>query len=223
MRNTLLAVLASGILGPGLMAQPPKPDPPAAVKRDGPARPAYEMRMLQMGDTYQGIRFKPATGEAWQIVRDRWEKLPETGPVPAGDYDLMLIPAKDTLVAIRFDRATGATWMLQSRKWSAFQEPAAAPGGGRPAAAGPPRYEVRYALAGENLHLVRFDTRTGASAKVEGDTYQTLAESGPVPPGDYDVTVVATGKTWMAFRVDRSTGATWLMTNNRWQKVGEPD
>ncbi len=218
MQNSLTTLLAAGFLGCGLMAQELRQ---TTEKQSHPARPTYEMKILQIGDTYQGVRFKPATGEAWQLARDRWEALPESGPVPAGDYDVLMITAGDRLVVVRFDRATGGTWMLRSRKWSPFQEPSPAPGAAAPAGSG--RYEVRYARAGDHLHLIRFDPRTGACAKVEGNAYQSLAESGPVPPGDYDVTIVATEQTWMAFRVDRSTGTTWLMSNNRWQKVREPD
>lgn len=65
MRNTLLALLAAGVLIPSLTAQPPRPAPPPVEKQDRPARAAYELRMLQVGDTSPGIRFKSATGEAW--------------------------------------------------------------------------------------------------------------------------------------------------------------
>ena len=78
-----------------------------------PAAPAkgYELRIVTHGDTYNGIRFKPTTGESWKILNGRWEKLDEAAAPPAGDYDITLIPA-EVLLAVRIDRATGTTWLL---------------------------------------------------------------------------------------------------------------
>jgi hypothetical protein len=86
-------------------------------------RPTYELRMVRVGNTFQGIRFKPATGETWLIVGPKWEPLEESGPVPAGDYDITLVATEEAFSAFRFDRKAGTTWILKERKWVKLQEP----------------------------------------------------------------------------------------------------
>ncbi|GIW79552.1 MAG: hypothetical protein KatS3mg105_1359 [Gemmatales bacterium] len=84
----------------------------------------YEIRLVRVGNTFQGIRFRPATGEAWQIVVDKWESIRESdaAPLPSGDYDVVLVAGENDLTAFRFDHVTGATWILQGRKWVRVRE-----------------------------------------------------------------------------------------------------
>ena len=192
-----------------------------ADRAAAPARKGYELRMLGVGNTYQGMRFKLATGETWQIAGGRWLKIPEAGPLPAGDYDVLLIPAGESFLAVRIDRSGGATWLFQARRWNRVGEPPAGAKPNGPGARGG-GYRLRHARVGDRLHVLRFHTRTGA-AVVETDAYQDLAETGPVPPGDYDVTMIAGEDDWVAFRIDRSTGTTWLLRARQWVKVDEPD
>ena len=70
---------------------------------------------------------------------------------------------------------------------------------------------------------MRFHIGTGAAAHIQRDTFRPLGETGPVPPGDFDITMVATDQNWMAFRLDRAAGTTWLLTANTWKLVREPE
>ena len=83
----------------------------------------YELRVIQVVDTVQGIRFKPTTGKAWYIAVDKWVLIPETGEVPAGDFDVIMAPLERDFTAFRFDRLTGVTWQLKDRKWVKVKEP----------------------------------------------------------------------------------------------------
>src|SRR5437764_2468389 len=76
-------------------------------------RPTYELRMARVGNTFQGIRFKPASGASWIVVGNKWEPIEESGPVPGGDYDVTIVGTEEAFTAFRFDRKTGATWMLK--------------------------------------------------------------------------------------------------------------
>jgi hypothetical protein len=86
-----------------------------------------------------------------------------------------------------------------------------------------PGYAVRHVRVGNQLHIVRFHTTTGEAWHVNGDGYEPLGEFGPVPAGEFDVTLVAGGKNWMGFRLDRKAGTTWLLRADTWHRVAEPE
>jgi hypothetical protein len=192
------------------------------ARGDEPAAPGkgYELRVVTVGDVYKGVRFKPATGESWQLLSGRWEKLEEAAPPPAGDYEIQLIPA-DPLFALRLDRKTGATWLVRAGKWNPVKEPPPLKQVGSPKRG--PGYALRYVRLGNQLHTVRFHTITGETWHIKGDTFEPLGEFGPVPAGDYDVTLIAGSKNWMGFRLDRKTGTTWLLKADSWHMVAGPD
>src|SRR5688500_14077128 len=98
MRTPLLCVVVLALAGV------------AARADEKPAAPAkgFELRVVAVGDTYPGVRFKPATGESWKMLNGVWEKLEEAAAPPAGDYDITIIPA-EALLAVRVDRAPGST------------------------------------------------------------------------------------------------------------------
>lgn len=195
-------------------------DARAADEKPAPAK-GYELRIVAHGDTYNGIRFKPTTGESWKILNGRWEKLEEAAEPPAGDYDVVIIPAQ-VLIAVRIDRATGSCWLLTKGKWNPVKEPALKPDA--PAAKPPgPGCTLRHIVVGDQLHVVRLHTKTGASWHLGGDTFEPMAEFAKVPPGDFDVTMIASKKEWMAFRIDKKSGTTWLYSANLWQEVTEPE
>jgi hypothetical protein len=210
------------VLGVGLvccsaahLAQGAEKDKPA------PGAKAFEMRLLRIGDTYQGLRFNTATGESWQINLEKWEKVPETEAPAVGEYQITLIAGENGFLALRLERTTGATWLLKERKWNRIKEPAAQAKAAEPAAG--TGYELRPIQVGGQLHVIRFHTGTGAAAHIDGTAYEALAEPGPLPAGTYDVTMMATKERWMAFRFDHASGGTWLLRANRWAKVAEPE
>jgi hypothetical protein len=175
------------------------------------------LRVVNDGDLYQSVRFKPATGESWQLRNGRWEKLEEGAAPPAGDYDIVHLPA-EALVALRLDRATGATWLVQGGKWVPIKEPVAKPGAPKPG----PGYALRHVRTGNQLHLLRFHTTTGAAWHVNGAAFELQTETGPVPAGEFDVKMIAGKEEWMAFRLDRKSGKTWMLEANKWNAVAEP-
>jgi hypothetical protein len=193
----------------------------AEEKPVAPPPKAYELRIVAVGDSYKGIRFKPGTGESWQILNGQWEKLEDTVVPPAGDYDITIIPA-DSLIALRIDRTTGSTWLLTKGKWSPVKEPPLKPGAPAAKPAGP-GYGLRHIRVGDQLHVLRFHTTTGATWHIGSDMFEPLGESGKVPAGDFDLTLIAGTKNWMGFRLDRKTGKTWLLEANSWQEVLEPE
>jgi hypothetical protein len=83
----------------------------------------YELRVIRVGNTFQGLRFKTQSGESWQLVVDKYEKIPETGPVAAGDFEITLVTDDNDWTAFRIDRKSGVTWQLKNRKWVKFKEP----------------------------------------------------------------------------------------------------
>jgi hypothetical protein len=212
MRACLAVVVLMGwLIGAGRAGADEKP---AAGK-------GYELRIVAVGDTYNGIRFKPTTGESWKVLNGRWEKLEEAAAPPAGDYDVVLIPA-EVLLAVRIDRATGSCWLLTKGKWNPVKEPPAKPGA--PAAKAPGEgCALRHIIVGDQLHVVRFHTKTGSTWHLAGDAFEPLGEFGKVPAGDFDLTMIASKKDWMAFRIDRKTGTSWLLQANVWHEITEPE
>ncbi|MCI0461030.1 MAG: hypothetical protein L0Z62_29125 [Gemmataceae bacterium] len=102
------------------------PSPILAQKQEGPAaaKPReYELKIVRVGNTFQGLRYKVRTGESWMLSGDRYEKVPETTPVPAGDYEVTLITDDTNWMAFRIDRVSGATWQLRGNRWVRFKEP----------------------------------------------------------------------------------------------------
>jgi hypothetical protein len=101
------------------------PEAVAAQKQEMPAaqKKGYELRIIRVGNTFQGIRFNVRTGESWTLSGDRFEKLPETTPVPAGEYEVTLITDDTNWMAFRIDRRTGATWQMRGNRWVQFKEP----------------------------------------------------------------------------------------------------
>jgi hypothetical protein len=192
----------------------------AAGGDDKPAMPGkgYDLRVVNVGDAYKAIRFKSATGESWQLVNGRWETLQEVAAPPAGDYDILLIPA-ETLLALRLDRATGATWLVQGGKWRQIKEPPAK--ADAPAPKPGPGYALRHVRLGNQLHVLRFHTATGAAWHVNGGTFDLQRETGPVPAGEFDLKMIAGQESWMAFRWDRKS--TWLLQANQWDMAAEPE
>lgn len=83
----------------------------------------HELRVIRVGKTFQGLRFKVSTGESWQLVVDKYEKIAETGPIPPGDYDITLVTDDSDWTAFRMERNSGFTWQLKNRKWVKFKEP----------------------------------------------------------------------------------------------------
>jgi hypothetical protein len=216
----LIGLCLGHVVADDALAQPGDP-PPAPVKK-------HELRIVRVGETYQGFRLRSDTGESWQIEAGAWRKVVEADPVPVGGYDILLAVAGENLLPMRIDHTTGHTWFLQARQWVKYDEPDAADGAAKKpkgaAEAKGKNYDFRQARVGDVLHLLRFETRTGAAWVLRGTgAYVPLTETGPVPAGDYDVTTVATEKNWMAFRLDRLSGAAWLLRNNAWIKVKEPE
>jgi hypothetical protein len=237
-----------------LKPETPKPETPKPeTPRPEPLRPEaspsanrFELRIVRIGNTYQGFRFRTDTGESWQIAGGAWQKVVEADPVPLGRYDILLLTAQggqEGFLAMRVDHVSGHTWFLQARQWVKYDEPeeraerdpktdakpngkpdAKTDGNAALAAAKSKNFEFRQARVGDMLHLVRFDIKTGAAWVLRGTgAYERLAETGPVPEGDYDLTTVATDKTWMAFRLDRRSGTAWLLRNNTWHRVKDPE
>jgi hypothetical protein len=196
---------------------------PAARGDDKPMTPVkgYELRIVNVGDSYHGVRFKPATGESWQILGGRWKKLEDAAAPPAGDYDIVVVPT-ESFLAIRIDRATGTTWLSKGGRWVEVKEPAP-PKPGAPAVKRGPGFAVRHVRLGKELHIVRFHGKTGEAWHVNRDAFETLGETGAVPPGEFDVKLIAGEDNWMGFRLDRKTGMTWLLQANKWHLAKEPD
>jgi hypothetical protein len=116
MRRLLLVVLFL-LAGMASAAPPEKADPaPAKGKR-------HELRLIRVGNTFQSIRFNVSTGEAWTIAGDKFEKVPETTPVPAGDYDVTLVTDDTNWMAFRIERVSGSTWQMRGNKWLKIKEP----------------------------------------------------------------------------------------------------
>jgi len=211
MRARLTCVIVLGLVSVAVGAD----EKPAPMPAKG-----YELRVVAVGDTYHGIRFKPTTGESWNMLNGKWEKLDEVMPPPAGDFDITIIPA-ESLIAVRIDRATGTTWLLKKGKWNLVKEPAPKPDA-PPAKPPGPGCALRHIILGDQLHVVRFHTKTGESWHLGGDTFHPLAEFGKVPAGEFDLTLITGTKDWMAFRIDRKAGTTWILQANIWQEVTEP-
>lgn len=210
MGTRVVGVVLVGVLCGGWLS--------GADEKPAPAK-GYELRIVAVGDSYHGIRFKPDTGESWNLLNGRWEKL-DAAPPPAGDYDVTIIPA-ESLLALRLDRTSGATWLLRKGKWNAVKEPPApadAPAP-KPRAAG---FAMRYVTVGDQLHVVRFHAKTGETWHLKGESFEPLAEFGKVAAGEFDLTMIASKRDWMAFRIDRKAGTTWLLQANIWQEVTEP-
>jgi hypothetical protein len=88
-------------------------------------RPNFEIRLIGLPNgLYDNIRFSTSRGEAWIQIGTKWEKIPETGPVPAGDYDIQLaLLPNSNHAAIRIERTTGKSWYRANGRWNEIPEP----------------------------------------------------------------------------------------------------
>ncbi len=185
----------------------------------------FKLQMVKIGNTYQGLKHKLATGETWQIFDDAWVKVVEPAPCPAGDYQITLIPSEMGFNAIRIERQTGATALMSSvkQKWLPVGEAKGAAVPAKNAARDGKGFELRYVRVKDQLHVIRFHTGTGATAHIGGDTFDVYPETNPIPAGNYEVTMIATKDSWIAFRFDQATGTTWLLQGNKWNKITDPE
>jgi hypothetical protein len=116
--NCVGILVLLGLAGIGGPARADKADaPPATKTRD------YELRIIRVGNTFQGVRFKVSTGESWSMEGDKWTAIPETGQVAAGDFDVTLVTDDTNWMAFRIDRLSGAAWQLRGNKWRKVKEP----------------------------------------------------------------------------------------------------
>lgn len=200
---------------------------PAALAQPAPGPASkFDLRIARVGETYQGFRVRPDTGESWQIEQLSWRKVVEADPVPVGNYDILLNVADEGLLPIRIDKLSGHAWFLQARQWVKYDEPdKEAPKAAGPVDAKGKTYQFRQARVGAMLHLLRFEAKSGSAWVLRGNgAFVPLTEGGDAPPaGDYDVTMIATEKNWMAFRIDRVSGMSWLLRANIWVKIKEPE
>ena len=77
--------------------------PPAAAQLPA-EQDRYELRIIRVGTTFQGLRFKTATGDSWQLVVAHYENIPETGPLAPGDSETTLVTDDNDWTAFRIDR-----------------------------------------------------------------------------------------------------------------------
>jgi hypothetical protein len=204
-------VMAVGLVEPGARGEE-KPKPPKAPGK------GYVLRAVAVGDVYKAVRFRRATGEAWELLDGAWQKLEDAAAPPAGEYEVHLLPA-DPLLAIRIDRATGATWLTRKGKWVRVKEPAMKPGAPKRG----PGFDIRHVGLGDQLHVVRFHATTGETWHVNRNAYEALAESTAVAAGEFDITLIAGKEDWMGFRIDRKAGTSWLLLGRKWVKAKEPE
>jgi hypothetical protein len=101
---------------------------------------------------------------------------------------------------------------------------AQAPDKPAPPAVGKDDYRLHLVRLGNNrLAVLRYRVTTGETwALGDGNAYVKLAESGAVPPGNYDIVTAGAEAEYAAFRIDRRSGATWQLRNNKWVPVKEP-
>src|SRR3954447_243647 len=84
-------------------------------------------------------------------------------------------------------------------------------------------YELRVIRVGSAFQSLRWKVATGETWLIAGDRYEKLPEATQLPPGDYDVTLITDDMNWMAFRINRTSGATWQLRNRKWALVKEAE
>jgi hypothetical protein len=85
----------------------------------------YEIRQVRLGNgNREAMRIHITKGEAWRLGEKAWEKVPEAGTLPAGNYDLLMMEGadKNTFYALRFDHTSGKAWNLAQGKWAEVQD-----------------------------------------------------------------------------------------------------
>ena len=111
-------ILVCGAVAGWLLAQMGTGLRPVHAQGKAEAR-NFEIRHLSLKNGNREIvRFSPTKGDAWLYTNNQWEKLPEAGPVPSGDYEMVLAEAvNNAFWATRFERNTGRAWNLSGGKW----------------------------------------------------------------------------------------------------------
>jgi hypothetical protein len=104
------------------------PHPAGAQKTDSSPAPKAKDKQFELRSVGNNtIRFNVATGETWvtDINELEYEKVPEAGRLPVGDYDI--VGGKNGM-PFRIDRVMGTTWRLGADKtgapeWIKIKEP----------------------------------------------------------------------------------------------------
>ncbi len=82
--------------------------------------------------------------------------------------------------------------------------------------------------AGDSWYANRINKTTGDAwvLSQDGTAWVKMAESGPLPSGDYDMRILPTGTGTNAnaevLRIERKTGKSWTLSNNTWTALTEP-
>ena len=91
-----------------------------------PAPKNYELVVLETADSFEAIRYSPASGAAWRIDGDEWRLLEEDDPkavLPIGDYEVQaVLTTSDSMAVLRIDRRSGVCWYLSRDKWTLVEE-----------------------------------------------------------------------------------------------------
>lgn len=97
----------------------------SSVNAADPAERIYDVRIvLSSNNTWYGVRFKPATGEAWQCTNMKWQKIKETELLPLSVYEVTMHGDGQTgMICVRIDTRSGRTWDLDNGEWKLVAEP----------------------------------------------------------------------------------------------------
>ena len=127
----------------------------------------------------------------------------------------MKIRAQKILILALF-----AIWLFGSQSIAVYAED-------KPAV-GTPLFQIRQERSSNgHRQVVRFNSKTGEAWfnwTTVAPEWTKIAETGPVPPGDYEVLLLpgATSDSNWGLRYDRITGRTWNFGPNGWAEFKEP-
>ncbi len=86
-----------------------------------------------------------------------------------------------------------------------------------------PQFRLKTAAVGTGWEAIRYNVTTGETARSLALKFQKLAETGPIPSGDYELQIIPLGPDGFsgfgAVRFDRVSGRTWALVDNKWQEI----
>ena len=95
----------------------------------------------------------------------------------------------------------------------------AEPAGNSSSTANASKYDLHSIYIGDSWEAWRIDRNSGEAWHEADNKLVKVKDPNPVPSGDYNVSLIANGKFYLAHRIDQKTGRMWRIDTDHWVEL----